>query len=194
MQFMNDSQFDPARILDDVWTRLAAGAIDRTHSFYLPAIAITSPAGEPTIRTVVLRKVDRAGSVISFQADRRSPKCEMLARNPAVAWLFYDDVARIQLRVKSVASIHTDDEIAKAAWAEVPVSNRMNYAGEFSPGTAIPRVYRSPTQWREAGRENFATVLCSVMQIDWLMLHPEGHRRLRFTIDGASTTHEWLVP
>jgi hypothetical protein len=186
--------FDPTSILDDIWSRLSMGKRDRAHPFYLPAVAITGVDGSPTVRTVVLREVDRAARLLSFQTDRRSPKVTAIRANPTVSWLFYDPPVRLQLRIKTAARIHTDDSIAAAAWAAVPTANQMNYLSENAPGTSIPTVYRSPTQWRAAGRENFAVVNCRVDEIDWLMIHPQGHRRLRFTFSGDAVTSEWLVP
>ncbi len=190
---MNDD-LDPGAILNDIWSRLTAGQKHRAHPFYLPAVAITGIDGAPTVRTVVLRAVEQEARLLSSQTDRRSPKCAALRSNPSAVWLFYDPPVRLQIRIKSVATIHTDDSIADAAWAAVPTTNQLNYLGELSPGTVIPMVYRSPTQWRAVGRENFAVVNCLVNEIDWLMIHPEGHRRLRITYDRGAVLSEWLVP
>jgi hypothetical protein len=47
----------------------------------------------------------------------------------------------------------------------------------------------------EAGRQNFAVVVCQVRQIDWLFLTPYGHRRANFTWNGSGQLRTcWLVP
>lgn len=189
-----NTPLDPVAIEADVWTRLAAGQKDRAHPFYLPAVAVTGLDGRPTVRTVVLRHVDRAAGLLSFQTDRRSPKCAAIGVQPVVAWLFYDAAARIQLRISTTADIHTDDNIADEAWAAVPLANQSNYRTEHAPGTVIPTVYRSSSQWRAEGRENFAVVNCAVQEVDWLMLHPDGHRRLRVIYGDLGPAYEWLAP
>ena len=190
--------FDLAAILDDIWSRLVAGQNDRAHPFYLPAVAIAGVDGAPTVRTVVLRQVDRGARLLAFQTDFRSPKCAAIRANPAVVLLFYDGVSRIQVRAKTIATLHHDDDIARAAWLAVSERNQMNYRSPYPPGTVIPAVDCSPTHSNElrieAGRENFAVVHCAVIEFDWLMLHPQGHRRIRFKFSGGAVTNEWLVP
>jgi len=43
-------------------------------------------------------------------------------------------------------------------------------------------------------RANFALVLVDVMQIDWLHLAQDGHRRAVFTLREAAWCGEWRVP
>lgn len=181
-------------IHEDAWRRLAEGKAGRTHPFHTAAVATTSPDGGPTVRTVVLRRVDVVPRVLMFHTDCRSPKFAMIAARPHVAWMFYDPAEHLQLRLRTTATLHTADDLAEQQWSGVADSARACYQDPVPPGSVIPTMYRNEQQWQEAGRDNFAVVRCGVDEVDWLFLHHAGHRRARFTYAGGQVAGEWLAP
>lgn len=190
----NTPRPDPVTILTDTWSHLAAAVTDSKHPYYLASVATTSDDGRPSTRTIVLREADTSSRLLSFQTDRRSAKCREIQVDQRVTLLFWDPATKVQVRVDAVATIHTSDAVADAAWARVPQANRMNYSGKLPPGTAIPSSEYARDGTEAFARENFAVVRCAVREIDWLQLDPAGHRRLRFTYRADGVTHQWVVP
>ena len=102
-------------LLDDAWDILAQGVRVPFTAAHTPTLA-TIRDGNPTVRTVVLRAVSRAASMIFVHADRRSSKVQELLAQPSCSLHIFDAGRRVQLRIEAQASIHVDDEIADAQW------------------------------------------------------------------------------
>ena len=186
----------PEALLRLIWGRLAAGADMPTHPFHTPCLASAGPAG-PDARTVVLRRVDESARLIFCHTDLRSPKAAAIAGDPRIAWVFYDPLERIQLRVRGRASCHADDAVAEAAWAAAGSRTRSNYAAAAPPGSVVPPGAASAplaAQESEAARTNFLVLACRVEHLDWLVLEEPVHRRVRFDWDGQGWRHAWIVP
>ncbi|MEM0983490.1 MAG: pyridoxamine 5'-phosphate oxidase family protein [Planctomycetota bacterium] len=191
-------------ILDDCWADLVRGKADRKHAYHLPVIATVDPDGLPAARTVVLRAADRDAGELRFHTDARSPKLKHLGARPTVLWHFYDKGSKRQLRVRSIATIHTDDALADEAWANTRLMSRRCYLAPAPPSTEsdtptpnLPTEFesRDPTKEEsEAGRANFAVVTTRVDEIDWLWLRHQGHLRARFTRTDGGYTSTWLEP
>src|SRR5690606_24529652 len=137
--------------------------------------------------------------------DLRSRKIGEIAHDPRVALLFHALAEDTQLRVQAEATIHHRDGLADAAWRALTPRRRRDYL--VSGPRGLPWAWatsgltaelegRDPSGTEsEAGRLNFAVVVCHVRQIDWLYLTPYGHRRANFTWspEGQLQT-SWLVP
>lgn len=184
----------PEAILSDCWARLSAGATDAGSAFHTPVVAISHEETGASVRTVVLRRVDPAQRLLFFHTDRRSPKFESLHHERKAAWLFYDPALKLQLRVLTTTTLHTEDAIAHEMWRTTPAETRALYGSPLTPGTPLPGPLLSPPAPASDGRDNFAVVRCEVVEIDWLFLHPTGHRRIRFTLDDEHVTSTWLAP
>ena len=61
-------------IYDRLWGHLEEGSANRRHAFHTPVLATRSASGDPDLRTVVLRRVDRAQRIICCHTDHRAPK------------------------------------------------------------------------------------------------------------------------
>lgn len=190
-------------ILSNAWSALSEGCTNSRDPFHTPTVATTRQGG-PVLRTVVLRTVDKEGSVLGFNTDRRSPKCADLKAEPRLAWHFYDRDRKTQIRIVGIATLHTDDEVATVAWNEVTALGRRCYGQPLGPGVAsedadiplpdLPALEAEDPTVVAACRANFCTVRCTVTDIDWLHLRFEGHRRARFTRDDDGWTGQWIAP
>lgn len=195
-------------IASDIWLRLGAGRDDRRSPMRLPVIATVDEQGTPRARTVVLRHVDRNTHTIGFHTDARSPKLQHLQRLPpstkfAIAWVFYDPEAKIQIRAETGARVHVGDDVARAVWDETPDYSRACYMVAQPPSSVLPTaldpadavVTGSPPHDRSErlGWPNFAVVRCEVRRFEWLSLAASGHRRAQFQ-PGDAASARWLVP
>ncbi len=190
-------------VLQDCWHRLINGVYAARHPFHCPSIA-TINGSFPEIRTVVLRKVIPAERSLIFYTDCRSPKIDQLQKNNAVSWLFYDAKSNIQLRLKTVATIHHQDEIALKHWNESRLESRVCYLVQPAPATrthlptdGLPKQldrFSLSAESLALGYENFAVVKNKVAQIDWLILNPDGHRRAQFIFGEKEVEMCWVIP
>ena len=192
------------QVLETIWTELEIGAAKAKHGFHQPVLATTAPDGTPSARTVVLRKADRAAGTVACHTDARAPKIDHLRSHPTAVWCFYDKSCRVQIRATGVVTIHTDDAIADDHWNRSPTRSRRCYAAPATPGSEADHpspnlpdelIGRDPTpQESEAGRANFAVLLCTIQMLDYLELHHDGHVRARFTRSDNTWSGTWSEP
>lgn len=192
-------------VLAECWHLLRDGAADPRHDFHLAALATAHDGFGCTLRTVVLRGVDPAARELRFYTDLRSRKIGEMEDDPRVALLFHALSEDTQLRVQAEAKIHRHGAVADAAWHALTPRGRRDYLVSgprglpwawATSGLAADFENRDPSEAEsEAGRLNFAVVLCRVRQFDWLFLTPYGHRRANFAwnAEGRLQT-SWLVP
>lgn len=180
-----------------LWNELGRGVVDRRHGFHVPTLSTIGLDGAPCARAVVLRRIDAERGEIQCHTDVRSGKAAEIARDARVAWHFYDESRKLQLRVSATAEVLVHGAVADDAWARSAVTSRRCYLAPRAPGAVcdapspnLPEGVRDrrPTDEETLpGRANFAVVLTRATAIDWLYLASEGHQRARFTrgADGA---------
>lgn len=188
---------DLAETRTQVWALLTRGVADRRSSFHAPTVASLGLDGRPRARVVILRGCDVASATLRFNTDRRTEKFAELLRDPRIALTGYDAGAKIQIRVEGTASLHTDDEVADAAWEASRSFSRICYGTAPAPGTVLPEggSFALPSADDEiaAGRGNFSTVVIKAMTLEWLYLAHAGHRRARFDL-ASNGPGIWLTP
>jgi pyridoxamine 5'-phosphate oxidase len=158
-------------------------------------IASNGLDGFPESRLVVLRGFDSDARIIEFHCDLRSPKVEQLRRDPRVTLLFYDHLARWQIRIWADTVIHHRDAIAEKAWRFSPTTSRGNYACPYASGDPVPEgfTWAPPTEVAiedAAVYQNFVVVHCRIESIDVYVIHPDRHERavLRWNEDRVTLT------
>jgi hypothetical protein len=191
---MLDDLLTPQAIFDDLWNRLESAQNDANSAFHVPAVASTNEIEGVTVRTVILRRCDRIAATLVFHTDRRSPKFSHLLQDPTVSWLFYDPIERLQIRVHTRATLHTQDAVANEQWTILPQRSREMYRTPLASGQVLPDMLIKNPPPSGIGRDNFAVVVGHIESIDWLYLHPDAHRRIRFWIESDAFRHEWLAP
>jgi pyridoxine/pyridoxamine 5'-phosphate oxidase len=156
------------------------------------------------MRVVVLRRFWRSPARLAFHTHYGSPKIEQIQNNPHVAWTFYHPQENFQARIRAIAQIHTDDELADEQWDATRLFSRRCYIGEAStqiskkPTHGMPKELtdREPTKEEsEEGRSNFAVISTKIKEIDCLELDVRGHRRSLFIWNEAGgVENKWLTP
>jgi pyridoxine/pyridoxamine 5'-phosphate oxidase len=190
-------------ILKKVWKHLDLGVIQGKHPFHTPVFGSLND-GAPEMRVVVLRRFWRSPARLAFHTHYGSPKIEQIRNNPNVAWTFYHQKENFQARIRAVAEIHTDDELADEQWDATRLFSRRCYIGEAStriskkPTHGMPEEItdREPTREEsEEGRSNFAVISTTIKEIDCLELDVRGHRRSLFVWnDSGELETKWLTP
>jgi pyridoxamine 5'-phosphate oxidase len=189
-------------VLEDVWVRLRHAVRDRRSALHTPVVATRNGDGVRQ-RVMVLRAVDREAAALRFHTDARSAKLATLSHDAAVSVLGYDADAGLQMSLAGTAMCG-DAAITDAAWAATPLYSRRCYLAQPAPGTAVDGPAsglsddlstRRPTRAEsEAGRTNFATLIVTITQIDWLALDARGNWRAAFTRAGSDWRGTWLIP
>lgn len=188
-----------------LWALMARGAADRRSAMHTPVLGSIAADGRPSLRTVVLRSVDRSARCLRAHTDARSPKVAELRADPRAELLLYDPTAKVQIRLSCTVDVHIGDDVAQAAWQASTLFARRCYLIERAPGSAadvatsgLPAWVdgRAPDQNEVAqGFANFAVLLLHIDAIDWLYLAHSGHRRARFAWSEAEGWQgSWAVP
>ena len=187
----------------DCWEYLLQGSLKGKDGFHTFALG-TYSGQEVEMRTLVLRKVEKSERLIFTHTDARSPKVYQLESGHTAGLLFYDPNRKIQIRIKARPSIHKDDFIAGMLWSETRLSARKAYLSIKSPGhilgqgeDGLPEHLRGrdpDLEESQAGLQNFLVLGFEVLQMDWLYLHSQGHRRAVFQYNEAGYDALWVNP
>lgn len=186
--------------LAEAYRLIERGVKDRRNAMHTPSVATIGIDGRPRIRTVVLRDFNEAARTLRFHTDRRSEKVAELARDPRIGVHFYDEVAKVQIRIDGSAAIHREGTVAETAWTASQRMSRVCYGTDPAPGSVIERAdaFHLPGLDPEiaAGREHFSAIVVTISAIEWLWLKSGGHRRAMFRFGNGSEIIEsqWLAP
>ena len=199
---MNDTATDLDGAWRDVRLRLGEAARDRHSPMHMPVLG----TADGDLRILVLRACDPDLSSLRFHTDARSPKVKAIGNGGSVSLLAFDPADKVQIRARGTGRVEFDGPIADAAWAQASTYARRCYLAEAAPGTpspvptsglpeAVEGIRPSEDQLIPA-RANFAVIMLSLTQLDWLHLAHTGHRRARFERGSAAEPWQgtWLVP
>lgn len=180
---------EPQDIRQQIWKELGRASVDRHHEWRTPVLATVGCDGSPNARTVVLRKVDAKQQTLCFYTDARSEKVSELTKEPKAVFVFWSARLNWQLRVKAEISISTEGPELQTLWQRIQQSaSAADYMASAAPGTERPEGYS--TAQTLSGDHHFALLNAQVLQMDWLELGHDGHRRARLSAD----TWQWLIP
>src|SRR5215204_616132 len=197
-----DKPISHGEILKKIWKHLDLATLDREHPFHTPVVG-TVCDNAPVMRMVVLRRFWRKPPQLAFHSHAGAPKINQLRANPNIFWLFYHPQEKFQLRIKGIATLHTDDELHGEQWLATELFSRRCYIGanpsEVSehPTSGLPDdlIDRKPTPGEsEAGKANFVVVTSTIYEIDCYELNVKGHRRSLFTWNSGAVETRWLTP
>jgi hypothetical protein len=175
------------------WELLAEGVQRAASPFHTPVLGTQSQDG-PELRTVVLRAAEPAERLLVCHTDLRSPKLRQLSLDAGVCWLFYDPGAKLQLRIRAIATLHQGDAMARERWAASRERSRECYRNSFAPGTPVDTPESATALLQEDGFANFAVIRTEVQSFEWLYLRAAGHRRARFEWRDGGWQGAWLAP
>ena len=189
------SKQDLNTILDNIWKNLIQSIDDLAHPWRLPAIGTQGTNG-PTVRTMVLRSVDFQKRTLSVYTDIRSKKIPNFRKDPRIAWLFYNDKTKQQVRAHGRSTIQHNNKTTELAWNKIELKNQHDYSTILPPGSKIN--HPIPHQIDEINLTNayanFAIIECSITEIDWLQLSSKGHTRALFNWSGDNWIKNWASP
>lgn len=198
---INDLFYTLEDLDKDCWLRLLNGSLKSKDEFHTAAVA-SMQNGDINLRTMVLRKVLVHEKQLHFHTDIRSKKWEELQQSNNISLLFYNAAAKMQMRIKGLATLHYNNAITETAWEKTGVASRRSYLTIAAPSisSAVPTsgldeafAVRNPTQEEsEAGKHNFGVISVQALSLDWLWLHHAGHRRAFF--DYEKKERCWLIP
>lgn len=167
------------------WRELVLAARDREHPWRVLTLA-TVDGERADARSVIVREVRQDSRSLVFYTDRRSQKVEQLRRHPQATLVGWSRALCWQVRLRVSLEIADSGLDVSSRWARVKLSpSAQDYLAALPPGTPVQQY-----QPERATREHFAVVTATVQELDWLELHPDGHRRASFGAGAAS----WLTP
>jgi 3-hydroxyisobutyrate dehydrogenase len=188
-------------ILDEIWSLLQRGVVDRKEDFRLPVVIVSSNDSAEG-RVVVLRGAFKDKNILRFHTDFRSSKIKSLKENKKIYFVFYNKKRKIQVRAEGIATVHKDNELTKEAWTKTQMMSRKCYLSPQAPGDFINDSASDlskdmgneiPTyEQSEMGYKNFCVIESKIKSFEWLYLASQGHRRAKFMLDENKSA--WLVP
>ncbi len=171
-----------------VWRELETAVCTKGHAWRVGVLA-TVDGDAADARSVVVRDLDTAERTLLMYTDARSPKAQQLATHPQGTLVLWSPALGWQLRLRVVLELETSGLRVSSRWAQLKLTPAaQDYLSPLPPGTALD-VRTNPSPARQS-REHFAVLAARVQSLDWLELHPSGHRRARFDASGGA----WLTP
>jgi pyridoxamine 5'-phosphate oxidase len=156
-----------------------------SHEWHTPVLATTDGALADA-RTVVLREVDRESRHLVCYSDSRAPKLTQLRSHPVGTLVMWSRRLSWQVRARVRIDIETDGLRVSSRWAQLKFSPAaQDYLATLPPGAPLGAAVAARGE-----RAHFAVMQASVLAIDWLELHPQGHRRAVFEDAPA----RWIQP
>jgi len=198
-EFYNNKEL----IFDEIWSLLSRGVVDRSEDFRLPVV-IVNKDGYADGRIVVLRGAFKDKKILSFHTDLRSSKISALKKNNTIYFLFYNKKRKIQVRAKGFATINYKNSITEEAWKKTQIISRKCYLASQAPGTisnepdpGYPKELEGKNpkfEETEIGFDNFCVIESKIVEMEWLYLASQGHRRALIKINEEDIETHWLTP
>lgn len=156
------------------------------HEWRVAVLATMGGDGKPDARSIVLREVDAGERQLVFYTDARSPKVRQIAATPEGTLIFWSATLGWQLRMRVRLAVEDSGLAVSSRWARLQTSaGAADYLAAAAPGSPLdaPLIDLGT-------RSHFAMITALAETVDWLELHPEGHRRALFGHGGP----KWLQP
>ncbi len=172
-----------------IWRELGQAVRTRGHGWRVGVLA-TLDGDTPDARSVVLRDLESANRTLLVYTDSRSPKARQIQAHPQGMLVLWSELLGWQLRLSVSLTLETSGLGVSSRWAQLKLTPAaQDYLSPLPPGSVVgdPTPAAAPER---TSREHFAVIAARVDAVDWLDLHPAGHRRARFDAAGAA----WLAP
>ena len=179
---------DLGDFLDHAWSLLTRGVADPKSVAKNPTFSTISDKGFPSMRTVVLRRVNRTTNSLEIHTDIQTNKVLSLKKNNFAGLHFWIPKAKFQIRASVVVDILTGLE-AEDQWNKIPTQSRVSYGSIPPPGIEI----NGPFDYQKLpDQDNFAVLKCDVVELDLLYLGAL-HQRAFYKI-GDPSVSTWVAP
>lgn len=178
-----------------IWHELAQALSTKGHGWRLGVLATVQEEGgslQAQARNVVLRDIDVETRTLLIYTDARSPKVRHIHAYPEGQLVLWSAPLSWQLRLSVSLQVETSGLRVSSRWAQLKLTPAaQDYMTPWPPGSPLAGESAQPLEPERKSRDHFAVITAKVKALDWLELHPEGHRRARFA--GASGG-VWLTP
>ena len=146
-------------------------------------------------RVMVLREFNLKERYIRFHTDYRAAKIDHYSENNSASVLGYDPNLKIQIKLQGSISVHYNDHLTQAAWEGSTTRSKKCYSvkGGSTLEISDPEEYDLKDGNIEDGYINFAVLIFSFNNLEFLHLKSSGHRRALHSWN-ESFTSTWLVP
>jgi len=179
---------------------LENGASSRTSEFHQFVFSSLND-NRVQSRYVVLRNFIKEDHNLIFFTDKRSPKVNAILKNSRTECLFYDNVKKIQLRIKTNSYILHDIKKITEYWEKVPLVSRQSYSTKLPPSTVIKGEQIDPSNRLSLEEDNYEKSFCNfcvienyIKEIDFLSLTSSPHKRISINIDDSKIIIQDLIP
>ena len=179
---------------------LANGASSRTSEFHQFVFSSLN-VDQVQSRYVVLRNFIEKDHNLIFFTDKRSPKVNAILKNSRTECLFYDNVKKIQLRIKTQSYILNDKKKIREYWEKIPLVSRQSYSTKLPPSTVIKGEQIDSINGLSFEEDNnkksffnFCVIENYIKGIDFLSLTSSPHKRISITIDNTKIIIQNLIP
>lgn len=202
---INDTNYNLQDIESLAWKKLVNGSVKKKNGFRTMCVGTNDEKNTAALRIVVNRKVDELQKTIYFHTDNRSRKFTHLQQDNRISLLFYDARQRVQIVVKALATLHTNDTLANDRWKATSAQARLGYMTNEPPNTKsdIPTLgyderfseVKPTNAESDLFQENFSVVACTVYELEFLYLDFHGNRKANFYYEnGVLENSFWAVP
>jgi|TARA_B100001093_G_scaffold379717_1_gene365081 pyridoxamine 5'-phosphate oxidase len=146
-------------------------------------------------RVMVLREFNLKERYIRFHTDYRAAKIDHYSENNSASVLGYDPNLKIQIKLQGSMSVHYNDHVSQAAWEGSTTRSKKCYSvkGGSTLEISDPEEYDLKDGNIEDGYINFAVLIFSFNNLEFLHLKSSGHRRALHSWN-ESFVSTWLVP
>lgn len=178
-----------------IWHELARAVRDKGHAWRLGVLATVveeDGVARADARTVVIRDTDEAARTLLIYTDARSPKVQQIQAQPAGQVVLWSAALSWQLRLTVSLKVETSGLRVSSRWAQLKLTPAaQDYMAPSSPGSVLVDSAAQALEPQRKSRDHFAVIAAQVTAMDWLELHPQGHRRARFSGGSGGV---WLTP
>ena len=146
-------------------------------------------------RVMVIREFNLKERYIRFHTDYRAAKIDHYSENNSASVLCYDPNLKIQIKLQGSMSVHYNDHVSQAAWEGSTTRSKKCYSvkGGSTLEISDPEEYDLKDGNIEDGYINFAVLIFSFNNLEFLHLKSSGHRRALHSWN-ESFVSTWLVP
>lgn len=197
METIRNKSFE--EIYNHILGEIQCGTVNRKHPFHLCFLStINNLTGFPDSRTVVLRKIDRDSFTLRVHTDSRSEKIHHIKSCQNTHLLFYNQKAKLQVRIRSIGKEVEDEQLKKEVWSQAQEISQRCYYVPHSPSTEINTPFLNSeidSTDQNLGFKVFSILEFKPFELDILELNYEGHLRASLKVnDGNLEKAVWLMP
>lgn|GEM_PF-135450 len=186
-------QNNEAYIFDEIWGELSRAKVDSKHSFRYPVLSTVSADNWPEARILVLRDAIKSTSRLIFYTDSRSPKVEQIRKNRHAILVFYNNKKKVQLRIKGLVNTLQSSQKHQNYFNNIVQTELKDYRSTQPPGTVKTSEEISYLS-KEVAKDNFCVIEFEAIDIDYLQLSRDEHKRINFKYEKDRWVSEEIVP